>query len=150
MKKRNKKYNRVEAERRKNLLIIKDYALAFFAADNQLEQDTHVTDYNGKKYRPSEDFKNAITNYCYNWSVMIAVFCIEKGLHTCKMEFHNFTARYYQKDMIEYLNKKHFEFVKKQLDKNVNITGAGWIASPNGRDISEDEAGNIFVKLGAF
>ena len=33
---------------------------------------------------------------------------------------------------------------------NVNITGAGWIASPNGRDISEDEAGNIFVKLGAF
>lgn len=150
MKRRNKKYNRVEAVRKNNLRFLKNYALTFFAADNKPEQDVTMTTLDGAKATVTPVIADAITRFPYQWSIMISVFCIEKGVNTCKMELVKFTERYYQKDLIEYLNAKHQAFIKKQRDMNVNITGAGWIASPNGRDISEDEAGNIFVKLGAF
>jgi len=32
----------------------------------------------------------------------------------------------------------------------VDITGAGWLASPVGRDFTTEEAGEIFRKLGAW
>lgn len=150
MKKRNKKYNRVEAVRRNNERILKGFAVAYFANDETPKQDIILTNIKGDVMPVNKTMAEAISEFPYKWSIMLGVFCVEKGLKTCKMELVKFTERYYQSDLVAYLNDRHQAFIQKQKDKNVNMSGAGWIASPVGRDFSEDEAGNIFSKLGAI
>lgn len=150
MKKRSKKYNRVEAVRKNNERILKNTAVVYFANDETPKQDIILCNLKGKQLKVTETIADGIQKFPYKWSVMLAVFCIEKGLKTCKFELVQFTERYYQHSLVEYLNKKHQAFINKHKEKNVNMTGAGWLASPVCRDFSEDEAGLIFEELSAF
>lgn len=95
---------------------------------------------------------NAIQNYRYKWSVMMAVFFIEKGEKKIRFEIaempNNRLAL--QSEIVDDLNVQHQRFIREQKDKNVNLTGAGWLASPHGRDFDEQESGEIFERLRAF
>lgn len=150
MKKRSKKYNPLKSAQVINEHVLKGCAISYFANDEISDQDIILTDLNGVKLNVTRNIANAITDFPYRWSIMLGVFCIEKGLKTCKFELVNFKERYLQSELVNILNDKHQEFINKQKDKNVNMTGAGWIASPVGRDFSEDEAGIIFEKINAF
>ncbi len=150
MKKRNKKYNRVEAVRKSNERILKGFCVCYFANDNTPKQDIILANLKGDKMPVTQTMADAITHHRYKWSVMLGVFCIEKGNATCKFELAEFDGYYLQSELVGYLNDRHQAFIAKQKSKNVNMTGAGWIASPVARDFTEDEAGAIFEKIGAF
>ena len=92
----------------------------------------------------TKTMSDAITLFRYKWSVILAVFCIEKNQDTCKLEIVEFKHPYIQSELVEYLNERHQAFIEKQKKMNVNMVGAGWIASPVGRDFTSDEAGDIF------
>jgi len=148
--KRNKKYNRIEAQRLNNLYALKGCAVAFIASDKSSSSPIKLVDLKGNNMRITRLIADAISNYRYKWSIMIAVFCIEKDEPTCKFEIVDFKQPYFQNELVDYLNEQHKSFIQKQKDKNVQVTGAGWLASPTSRDFSTQEAGRIFDKLGGL
>ncbi len=150
MKKRNKSYNPLKFVQYNNERILKGFAVAYFVNDEVPSQDIMLTDLKGNKKPVTRTLAESIQNFPYKWSVMLCAFCIEKGKPSCKMKLVRCNSRYYQKDLVNYLNGEHQAFFKSLRDKSVNLTGGGWVASAVGRDFSEDEAGNIFEQLGAF
>tara|TARA_R110000744_G_scaffold380568_1_gene503260 strand:- start:40642 stop:41103 length:462 start_codon:yes stop_codon:yes gene_type:complete len=149
-KSRNKKYNSANSIRLKNMELLKNRVVVYFVNDDIPEQDIILTSIKGDAVTMTQSIAAAISDYPYMWSVMLAVFCAEKNKKTVKLELVKFKHRYHQKDLVNYLNEHQKSLLKKFTDKNVNITGAGWIASPHGTDISESDTGIIFEKLGAI
>tara|TARA_R110000744_G_scaffold97514_1_gene188431 strand:- start:1564 stop:2019 length:456 start_codon:yes stop_codon:yes gene_type:complete len=150
MKKRNKKYNPVEAVRKNNERILKGFAVAFIANDKSSSDPIKLINLKGDEMPITKTMSDAITVFRYRWSVMLAVFCLEKKKNTCKLQIVEFKQPYLQSELVGYLNDRHQEFIKTLKDKNVNIVGAGWLASPVGRDFSTEETGMIFNKLEAW
>tara|TARA_R110002020_G_scaffold467655_2_gene691404 strand:- start:2002 stop:2454 length:453 start_codon:yes stop_codon:yes gene_type:complete len=150
MAKVRKKYNPVESARKTNIAILKGFCIAYFANDEKPKQDIILCDLKGNVKSVTKTMSDAITLFKYKWSVMLVVFCIEKGQKTAKMKLCKFSHPYIQSDLVDYLNKAHQDFIQDMKDKSVNMTGAGWLASAVGRDFNEEETGYIFEKLGAF
>lgn len=150
MSKRNKKYNPVKLALMNNEHILKSFAVSFVANDSSSKEPIKLINLKGEEFRVTSTMADAITKFRYKWSIMLAVFCIEKGIQTCKLQLVSCKERYLQSDLPDFLNAEHKKFIEKQKDKNVNIVGAGWVASPVGRDFSEDEVGNIFTKIKAW
>lgn len=150
MKKRNKKHNPVEAARKNNLRILKGFAVAFIANDKSSKEPIKLINLKGDERPVTKTMSDAITVFRYKWSVMLAIFCIEKGKETCKFEIVEFKQPYLQSELVGYLNERHQAFIVKQKKMNVRMVGAGWLASPVGRDFTSEEAGDIFKKLGAW
>ena len=150
MSKRNKKYNPIKSALINNEHILKAFAIAFVANDNSSKDPIKLINLKGEEFRVTATMADAITKFRYKWSIMLAVLCIEKGVKTCKLEIVSCKERYLQSDLPDFLNAAHQNFIDKHKAKNVNIIGAGWIASPTGRDFSEDEAGSIFTKIKAW
>lgn len=111
--------------------------------------------YDLKKHKLSpitENEYNFITHHTHTWSIFTAVFGKKRypkyNENIMKASSHHFKSQYYQRDLIDYLNKKHSEIIKTM---NINqLIGVGWIAIPSGIELSEEEAYNIFHGLGAF
>lgn len=150
MKNRNKKYNPLKYVQSNNERILKGFAVCFFVNDETPNQSIILTNLKGDEKPVTKTMAVALEKFPYVWSIMLCAFCIEKNEPTCKMKLVKCNSRYYQKDLVDYLNGEHQAFFKSLRDKNVNLTGGGWCASAVGRDFSEEEVGNIFEKLGAF
>ena len=150
MKKRNKNYNPLKNVQLNNERILKGFAVCFFVNDDIENQPIILTNLKGEERPVTKTMADALQKFPYEWSVMLSVFCIEKNEPTCKMKLVKCKSRYYQADLVDYLNGEHQAFIKSLKDKNVKLTGGGWIASAVGRDFSEEEVGVIFSKLGAF
>ena len=138
----------LENERR-----LKNVAVSFFVNDNDINQKPEPIDLHGNVLDVTPKLANALQMFKYKWSVMLCIFCIEKGESTIKMEIAELThkkGREYQRSIVGELNELHQAFVANQKRLNVNVTGVGWVASPVNRDFDEQEVGEIFEKLGAF
>lgn len=152
-KSRNKKHNPLRMITLENEKRLKNVAVSYFVNDNDTTQEPEPIDLQGNVLPVTPKLANALQMYPYKWSVMLCIFCIEKGLATIKMEiavFRHKKSREYQRNIVKDLNFLHQKFVANQKRLNVNITGVGWVASPVNRDFNEDEVGFIFEKLGAF
>jgi len=79
VKSRNKKYNSANSIRLKNEALLKNRVVVYFANDDVPEQDIILTNLQGKAITMTRNIATAISDYPYFWSVMLAVFCIEKG-----------------------------------------------------------------------
>ncbi len=153
MSRRNKKYNPLRVVTLENEKRLKNVAVSFFVNDDDQTQEPNPIDLQGNILDVTPKLANALQMYPYKWSVMLCIFCIEKGLSTIKMEIAENThanRRDYQRNIVGKLNELHQEFMSRQKKLNVNVTGVGWVASPVNRDFDEDEVGRIFEKLGAF
>lgn len=153
MSKRNKKHNPLRMITLENEKRLKNVAVSYFVNDNDHGQEPEPIDLQGNVLPVTPKLANALQRYPYRWSVMLCIFCIEKGMATIKMEIAELThkkGREYQRNIVGELNILHQAFVAKQKKLNVNVTGVGWVASPVNRDFDENEVGEIFEKLGAF
>lgn len=152
-KPRNKKHNPLRMITLENEKRLKNVAVSYFVNDDDMTQEPEPIDLHGNVLPVTPKLANALQMYKYKWSVMLCIFCIEKGLATIKMELAELShknGREYQRNIVGELNILHQAFVAKQKKLNVNVTGVGWVASPVNRDFDEDEVGFIFEKLGAF
>lgn len=153
MSKRNKKYNPLRMATVENEKHLKNVAVSYFVNDNDHDQQPEPINLQGELLKVTPKLADSLQMYPYKWSVMLCIFCIEKGNATIKMELAELeqkNKREYQRNIVADLNAKHQAFVAKQKALNVNVTGVGWVASPVNRDFSENEVGNIFEVLGAF
>ena len=132
---------------------LRNVAVSYFVNDNDHDQQPEPVNLQGELLKVTPKLADALQMYPYKWSVMLCIFCIEKGLPTIKMELAELktkNSRELQRNIVADLNIKHQSFMARQKALNVNVTGCGWLASPVGRDFDEDEVGMIFDKLGAF
>jgi len=153
MNKRNKKHNPLRMLTLENEKSLKNVAVSYFVNDNDIKQQPEPINLQGELLKVTKKLADSLQLYPYKWSVMLCVFCVEKGLSTIKMEIAELeqkNRREYQRNIVADLNVKHQAFVAKLKALNVNVSGVGWIASPVGRDFDEEEVGRIFEKLSAF
>lgn len=145
-KKRNKRYNPNKINGAIDRIALKKKIVTYVTGDSVnnlycLNQD--------KQIQVDKRLAFALGNQPFEWSVIIAVFCRDQnGEEYLKSELVSAKEKYFQHELIEVLNEQH-----KALIKSVNrnhFIGAGWLASPEGRDFSESETDRIFRKLGAF
>ena len=55
----------------------------------------------------------------------------------------------YQRDLSEFLNEEHKEFVRKEFNKK-HLTNVAWIAIPNGVELTEKELEFVIDAKGAW
>ena len=144
-KKRNKKYNPI-----KHAEICTDYALKNAYVANTTKQDHCVLiNKRAELIEINERVYRAIAEITHVWGIYLAAFGVEPGGDPyIKSDAFVTTERFLQGDLTDFIKARH-----DKLIKNFNtdqFVGAGWIASPVGKDLTEIEAFNIFEKLGAW
>lgn len=92
--------------------------------------------------------QGAISDVAHDWTV----YCAAMGRRQDGEEYMKgaqvHAPRCYQHQISDKLNDVHMGIIN---DMNPNHRcGVGWIACPCGADISEDQAGRLFDKLGAW
>lgn len=146
MKKRNKKYNPY-----KNAEIITDSALKnlYVAFVTGKDEVCVIVNKKGELIEPTTRLYKAIAKVKHKWSVYMSVFGFQAdGKGYSKSEVVNCQQRYFQSDLVEFLNDEHKKLVAG-FNKS-QMAGAGWLASPAGVELTEQEAGFLFDKLGAW
>lgn len=146
MRKRKKQYNPYKAAEIITDAALKNIFVAYVTGKDDL---CVVINKKGELMQVTNRIYKAIAKVKHKWSVYISVFGFQPdGKGYSKSEVVNCQQRYFQCDLVDYLNSEH-----QNLINNFNksqMSGAGWIASPSGVELSEEEAANIFDKLGAW
>lgn len=106
--------------------------------------------YNRKKKRlePADELFALAMTLPWKWSCFIAAFG-NTGLDEyfkCEQIFA--PSRFHQKHLAPIFEEHHRDLIKRIPSHQ--LAGVGWIADPHGSDISESEAGEIFIKLKAW
>lgn len=144
-KKRNKKYNKY-----KNAEICTDYALKnIYVAYTTSDDDCLLINKKGELMHITHKIYRAIAEVKHKWSVYMSAFGKQPDGKSYSKSSEVITSnRYFQHELIDTLNQEHIKLVKNFNDQQ--FTGAGWIASPVGAELTEKEAADIFEKLGAM
>lgn len=145
-KKRNKRYNPKKVVRLIDRMVLKNKVVTYVTGDS----------YNNlyclkQKKLISVDKKIAVAlaEQPFEWSILIAVICRDQnGTEYIKSELIASNQKYFQHELISFLAEKHQKLI--QSVNRTHVIGVGWLASPEGRDWEEDQAGQIFEQLGAF
>ena len=150
-KKRNKKFNAVESARITNMAKLKNVAVAFVTNDMRLEEPVKLVKINGDELPVTNATYKALTDFRYKWSIYLIVGCFNsKGDDEIKIDYAFMTELYFQSELVHYLNERHQIFINDLRSKNVNISFAGWVARPTGREINPEELYEIFRKQKAW
>lgn len=101
-----------------------------------------------KFINPSKILEAAICDVAHKWSILVSVFCESDREQYIKSEIIEAAVPYLQSSLAEYATEKHNEVVKSSNPKH--FFGCGWVASPEGVDVSEEFAGKLFDAAGAW
>lgn len=90
-----------------------------------------------------------ISSVRHQWSVFIAVFGIDhNNQHYMKSKEISVVNPAFQSDMVETLNSEHSQLIKEF--NTSHLLSVGWLATPYLKDWSEENAFQVFEKLGAL
>lgn len=136
-----KRHNRVASA------VLKDLILVFVAGN---EMGVRLMHRRKQVFvRCTELMADSISDCQFKWSVFCAITCRRQdGQQYMQSEAYNFTQPYRQSFICGYLNERHKELLHET--NPAHRAGAGWIACPNGVEISEAEAAEILTKAGAW
>lgn len=142
-----KPHNPHERKRRQAQQLVKGFGVAFVTGRETCE----VVDLIGNKIFPATLLQTrAMTEMAHPWSMFIAALGIDdQGKQYFKSEQIFLPDRRKQCDLADSLNDYHQQFVRKSMNPN-HLAGAAWIGSPEGLDITEEQADIIFTALGAW
>lgn len=107
-----------------------------------------IVDYkNGHMIKPT-DAIIAAASMPHQWSCFIAAFGRTPHQEYFKSEQILTSSKYYQEDLAPVFEEHHLKLIKRIPEHQ--LCGVGWIASMHGVEFTEDQAGAIFTKLGAW
>lgn len=136
-----KRHNRIASA------VLKDLVLVFVAG---ADKGVRLMHRRKKVFVPCTSLMaDSIANCQFKWSVFCAITLRRQdGQEYMQSEAFNFEQPYRQSFVTEYLNEQH----KRLLHETnpAHRVGAGWIACPNGVEISDDEAAEILTKANAW
>ena len=144
MAKVRKKYNKHKNVGKLADALLRDIVICY--ADN-LKGCVMLDRKQSKLIRPTEAMV-AAASVPHQWSCFIAALGRTKFDEYFKAEQIFTPSKFYQSDLAPIFEMHHAQLMRKVPEDQ--LCGVGWIADPNGNDISEKEAGSIFEKLGAW
>lgn len=151
-KKPRKQRNLIEAVRKRNEYILKDYCVAQITSlevDNATPRLFNL--HKDKEAIMSETFKDALRVFPYQWVIYLCVGCEDsKGNNEIKEVVVAPPGRHIYANIWDSVASYHKEMVKDLLDKNVRIKFLGWISRPSGRELQSEEIYSLFDKLGGW
>ena len=130
--------------------ILQKSLLVFFVNTRNADTKVDMVTMTGKVVTVPPSVARTLESHKHKWSIMLAVFYIDNGKHTCSFLMAEANKPRLQSEMVDDLNTEHQAFIESVKDQGLEVLGAGWIASPAGLDLSENLCGDIFDKLGAF
>ena len=145
-----KKYNPQLKQRQRIAASLKRYLVVYFVTAEQPKNEIGLYDFKGNAIPVTANMAHIIENHKHKWSVMLGVFYKEKGMANCSMRIVDAVRHCKQSELVETLNDTHQDFIASKSRMGVSVTGAGWIASPVGLDLSEELCGGLFDRLGAL
>lgn len=118
--------------------------------------DIHPTDkqglFNWQKCRSVNAGRQLIDGVCdlpHNWTIYLAVFCRSQlGERYIKGEEVEPIGRFRSEQLTEVIVHHHEALIA--TCNPVHVLGYGWIASPVGESLSEEQAGRVFDAVGAW
>lgn len=146
--KRVKKYNKAKGVSLLGRHYLKNYVIVYATgSDDNLCSVVDVSKM--KVVKPNLAMARTIEHIKYKWEVFIAVMGIDStGNKYMKSNVVSTNTEYFQRDLCSVLNKEHQELIKG-FNSN-HVKRAAWIASPIGRDFTEEEASCIFDLIEAW
>lgn len=146
MAKVRKKHNPQQRAARMAHSALQHVAVSYVTGDDYCELVDVRT---GAKQQVSRALAGCVENFTYRWSILIAAFGRDaQGQDYMKSEIVQTQQPYYQRDLAEVLNVEHSRLIGGFNQSQ--LLGAGWLASPMGVDWTEQQAFDLFHKLGAF
>lgn len=102
-----------------------------------------------KTYTPSLAVAQSLEQVRAKWSVFCAVFCRDQNGddYMKSVSVHCREAKR-QADLLHQLNDIHQDLLA--TCNKLHVVNVGWIAAPNGEELSEEKAGAIFGEAGAW
>ena len=145
MSKPRKKHSLTKRKQMMARHLVKDIVVCFVH-----EMEGCVTYHRKKKvlFRPSEALAHALAGQPHKWSCYLGVFGRTPFDEYFKGEQLFIDQPRLQSDLVQTFVEYHGELAKRVPDHQ--LCGVGWIADPNGEELTEDEAGYIFTKLEAW
>ena len=103
----------------------------------------------GKVYAPSLAVARSLEQVRAKWSVFCAVFCRDQnGDDYMKSVSVHCREAQKQSDLLVQLNDIHQDLLA--TCNKIHVVNVGWIAAPNGEELTEEQAGAIFGDAGAW
>lgn len=150
-KKRNKKYNPMKTVGSETDRILKNMSVVFFTDDFDNPRDAEMVDNNGNIRSISTTQARALDELKHRWFITIAVGTVSsKGKKEIKLDDVPCKIRYNHRELRDYMNDRHVDFLETLENQNVRMVWTGWIAKPAGRELTDLEIDNIFTKLNAW
>lgn len=128
--------------------VLSGYVIAYVTGRE--EYFCHLINLNQmKEVQVTSVLFKSISEIPHAWGVLIASVCQDNfDKKYIQSEFHKMKSKYYQRDLIEYLNQEHSKLLKSTNPNH--LIGAGWIASPIGSEVTDEQATQIFEMIGAW
>lgn len=146
-KKVRKPNNHHERQRRQAMQLVKGFGVAFITGRDKCD----IIDLMKNKPFPATMIQaRAMTEVAHKWSMFIAALGVDdNGRRYIKSEQIFLPDRRKQSVLAESLNEYHQQFIKRSMNPR-HLIAAAWIGSPEGLEIEENQADEIFTALGAW
>lgn len=132
-----------------NERILKGFAVGYVASGTTKHNPISLIDLKGNELPITKTMNDALSLFRYKWSIYLSVLGVDsEGKRYSKSEVVTCKVPTLQSDLVKYLNDRHQALIKG-FNPN-HICSAAWIAQPTGKDFTEKEAFDIFVRLGTF
>ena len=150
-KRRSKGYNKFRTVNTINKSALDDLAVAYVSNGDSERRSVVLIDLKGNEVSFKRSMLGTISVFQYRWCVHLIVGCHDsRGHQEIKIDDVQFTSLCSQKDLPDYLNDRHQEFISNLRRMNVDISFVGWVARAKGRELKEVELFNIFKNLEAW
>ncbi|MFP2768083.1 hypothetical protein [Oceanisphaera sp. KMM 10153] len=142
-----KPHNPHERKRRQAEQLVKGFGVAYVTGRDTCD----IVDLIANKAFPATLIQaKAMTEFAHKWSMLIVALGIDdQGRKYLKAEQLFLPDRRKQCDLAAGFNDYHQQFIKQSMNPN-HLVGAAWIGSPEGSEISIQQADAIFTALGAW
>lgn len=142
MSKKRKAYSPLKRQLKLSRAILKGTAVMYTTG---VEVCSLVSTSNGDRLSVTPITRKAITEYRHKWKVFMAVFCRDQlGKEYIRSGIADPKGEYLHTELLDALNDEHQKLIKEANPKH--IIGAGWLACPDGAEIEDDKACEIFTK----
>lgn len=143
-KKRNKPHNLRKSAQLQAQLRVRGQ-LVFFAQGH----GCYMYDTNSNRiYRPNDVTSAAIAKFTYEWSVLCSILCDDGKDHYLKSNMINAKAPYRSEALAETAKKVHMDLLAGA--NRQHVCGLGWVASPEGKEISDELAYELYDAFDLF
>lgn len=119
--------------------------VAMVAMDGQPRRDAVMNWKSLRKVKVDDLVMAGITDLAHQWTIHLAVFCkTSKMTYTKAIEIEP-AGQYRAEQLIEVIRQHHGDLIDSC--NPAHVIGIGWIASPSGESLNEDDANSVFSAI---